>query len=174
MGESSAGPVVLATLGDRPFDTEAIEVAVDIAREHGTWLAVVDLVDAPLAGRAGPRDIGPPPATAASLDAAVARARTADVPVTAIRGISLRPPATLVGLVLDHDACLLVFGPEPGVGRLSRRRYRRIVRSLERGTPCLLWTASFKRSEPRDAVQHAARTVADVARHWPASSRRPW
>jgi hypothetical protein len=174
MGENFAGPVVLATLGDRPLGDEAVAVAVEIAREHGTWLAVVDLFDAAPGSRSGLHDIGAPPPTAASMDDAVARARDAEVPVATMRGMSLCPSDTLVRLVLEHDACLLVFGTEPGSHRLARRRHRRIVRRLERGTPCLLWTMGFTPPAPRDAARRAARTVADVARHWPASSRRPW
>jgi hypothetical protein len=174
MGESSAGPVVLATLGDRPFDSEAVTVAVDIAREHGTWLAVVDLVDMAPAARSGPRDLGPPPATAASLDAAVAQARAADVPVTAMRGGCLHPPGRLADLVVEHSACLLVFGPGAASRRLSGRRRRRIVRLLERRTACLIWTAGPPSREPRGRVRRAAATVAGVARQWPPATRRAW
>jgi hypothetical protein len=168
---------MLATLADTPFDDHAVKVAIDVAREHGVRLIVVDVVDLPPVGRAAPSDPGAPPAAAMALGRVTDGALAAGVDVMVIRGRSPRPLATLVELVSEHRPCLLVFAPDPealsALRGLSRRRYRRAVRLLDRRIPCLLWTPELKPLTVRDAPRRATSGLGAIARQWP-SSRRPY
>lgn len=142
----SSGPVVLATLSSAPFDPRAANFAVDVAVESGAQLLVVNAVDFSAVERR-PRNVAAdePAEVAASLRAPAELARALGVRVERVRVHSARPIAGLLELVSAARPRVLVFGPEPT--RLSRfrrwslRRYRRVVRTLQSSTPCLMWLA---------------------------------
>ncbi|MEA2320905.1 MAG: hypothetical protein QOD81_755 [Solirubrobacteraceae bacterium] len=138
------GPVMLATLQGAGLHPDAARLAVAVAAESGRRLIVVHVVDHPPSAPPGRRyDPGPAPAVAASLQAPVDLAIAAGAAVTHGRVRSLRPLATLVDLVTEHDPDLVVFGADPDglswLRAVSRRRHRHAVHVLRRRTSCLLW-----------------------------------
>lgn len=148
------GPVVLATVGSTPFDRAATAFAVDVAVECGARLLVVDAVEYPPAGAPSPRyDPGLPPTVAASLRAPGELAGTLGVDARFVRLRGLRPVAALADLVATQGASVLVFGADRArlswLRPLSRRRYRRAARALQRRTSCPVWLASEVERAPR-------------------------
>jgi nucleotide-binding universal stress UspA family protein len=141
-----SGPVVLATLSSTPFDPRAASFAVEVAIESGAPLLVVNAVDLSVAERR-PRHApsGESDDVAAALRAPAELARSFGVSVERVRVHSARPITALLELVAAARPRVLVFGPEPT--RLSRfrlwslRRYRKVVRTLQSSTPCLMWLA---------------------------------
>jgi nucleotide-binding universal stress UspA family protein len=166
---------MLATLASAPLDGRAVNLAVEVARDHGAALVIVDVVDLPAGGRGRAPDTSAPPEVAAALRDAAARAAAEGLAVTTLRGPSARPLATLLRLVGDQRPRLLVFGPDPG--RLSRwrdlspRRHRRAVRLLEARTACLLWTAATDARVSAGTVRGAMAALASLARRRPAAPR---
>jgi nucleotide-binding universal stress UspA family protein len=142
----STGPVVLATLSSTPFDPRAARFAVDVAVESGAPLIVVNAVDFSAVERRPRHGAATEPAEVAeALRAPAELARALGVRVERVRVHSARPITALLELVSTTRPRVLVFGPEPT--RLSRfrrwslRRYRRVVRTLQSSTPCLMWLA---------------------------------
>jgi hypothetical protein len=171
------GPVMLATLASAPLDERAVDLAVEVARDHGAALVIVNVVDLPGGGRGRVPDTGDPPEVAATLRDAAARAAAEGLPVTTLRGPSARPVATLLGLVAIHRPRLLVFGPDPrrlsAWRNLSQRRHRHAIRLLEERTGCLLWTAATESRVSTETIRGATAALASLARRWPAAPR-PW
>jgi nucleotide-binding universal stress UspA family protein len=169
------GPVMLATLASAPLDERAVDLAVEVARDHGAALVLVNVIDLVAGGRGRVPDAGDPPELAAALRDAAARAAAAGIPVTTLRGPSPRPLATLLALVAEQRPRLLVFGPDSH--RLSRtrglspRRHRRATRLLEQRTACLLWTAATDSRVSAETLRGAMAAIGSVARRWPALPR---
>jgi hypothetical protein len=171
------GPVMLATLASAPLDERAVDLAVEVARDHGAALVLVDVLDLSAGGRGRAPDRRDPPELAAALHDAAARSAAEGLRVTTLRGPSAHPVATLLRLVADQRPRLLVFAPDPrrlsAVHNLSRRRHRRAVRLLEQHTACLLWTAATESRVSAETVRGAAAALTALARRWPATPR-PW
>jgi len=153
--DTTPGPVLLATMADTPFDPEAAVLAVELALEAATPLVVVDVADRPL-GRAGHADFGEPPGI---TEGVVQLARANGAHVTSLRPRSPRPVRTLLGIVAAYAPAVVLFGADRGrmdrVRGMSAHRYRRVVRALESGSSCLLWTTA----EPRLGAVPRARTL---------------
>ena len=169
------GSVMLATMAGAPLGAESIRFAVAAAADSGGRLDVVSVVDVPV-GRRGPCiDLRDPPDLARSLKAAVLMARFVGVPVATVRVPTLHPVASLAALAADRHPALLVVGPD--VARLSRlrhmsmRRYRRVIRALERRTSCLLWTPAPEPLPPA-AAPRRSRVLPGLIATWPASRAR--
>ncbi len=85
------------------------------------------------------------PEVADALRAPAELARALGVRVERVRVHSARPITALLELVGTARPRVLVFGPEPTrLSRFklwSRRRYRRVVRTLQSSAPCLMWLA---------------------------------
>lgn len=145
-GGDGPRPVVLATLASTPFDPRAARFAIDVAVESGAPLIVVNAVDLSVSRpRPGEGPAGERAEVAAALRAPAELARSLGVRVERVRVHSARPIVALLDLVATARPRVLVFGPEPT--RLSRfrlwslRRYRRLVRTLQERSPCLMWLA---------------------------------
>jgi nucleotide-binding universal stress UspA family protein len=168
---------MLATLASAPLDERAVDLAVEVARDHGAALVIVNVVDLPTGGRGRVPDIGDPPEVAATLRDAAVRAAAEGLEVTTLRGPSARPVATLLRAVADQRPRLLVFGPDPrrlsAWRNLSQRRHRRAVRMLEERTECLLWTAATESRVSAQTMRGATAALASLAGRWPATPR-PW
>jgi nucleotide-binding universal stress UspA family protein len=140
------GAVMLVTFDGAPFEPGAASLAVDTAVEEGRALLVVHVVAFAPAGRLTPSPLpADPPPVAESLRAPAELAHGLGVRVERLRLLSPRPVDGLLALVAERRPALVVFGPDPGalhrLRRPSRRCAQRFVRALERGAPCLLWTA---------------------------------
>jgi nucleotide-binding universal stress UspA family protein len=157
--------IVLATLRSTPFDAQSAELAVDLALETAAPLVVVNVVDMPV-GRCPGRDLGDPPAVAASLGAPADRAAALGVAVTVLRVRSVRPVATLVDLVRELAPGAVVFGPDPArlsrLRHLSPRQYRRAARMLAARTTCLLWRPELGQRDAPTAPPSARRPIAST------------
>jgi nucleotide-binding universal stress UspA family protein len=174
----TAGPVMLATLAGAPPHPRAVELAVEVARDHGARLVIADVLDQPVGGRGVAPALPDPPELAAAVESATAEALAAGVRVTVIRGPSVRPVATLLELVHEHRPRLLVFAPDPA--RLSRRRglspgrHRRALRSLEQHTGCLIWAPATSQRVSAETIRRAFAAIASLARGWPGALPRLW
>jgi hypothetical protein len=135
-------PVVLATLSVR-VDPDAERMAIESALETGARLIVANMLWLP-----------PHPTTLTlarefavlpheeDLDAVretAARAAARGIATELLRVSSRRPVRSLLELVLERDAGLLVFGPD--LNRTSRLRFRVAVRIVRKNAPCLVWVA---------------------------------
>lgn len=137
---TSRTPVLLVTL-DVPIVEEAAAVAVDAAVEDGRPLVVANVIGGsylptpgvPLPTAVVTEDVDSslraPAELAASLGVATAR----------LRVLTPRPVVTLVELVHERQAGLVVLGADPG--RVPRRRYAKAVRALHERTTALVWVA---------------------------------
>jgi len=153
-GDRGARRVMLATLAGVAFAPGAVELAIDVAREHGARLVVVDVARERarrLRTAADAPEIAPPVRVAAD------RAAAEGIAVTVVHGPSPRPVATLARTVVAERPCLLVFAPDPAAlassRAVSRLRYRRALRLVERRTACLLWAPA---AEHADVLPRAA------------------
>lgn len=135
---SGSRPVVIATF-DAPLVREAARVGVDSAVESGQPLLVVNAVETLLSpcGRVLGCDYITPSDVEDSLRAPAELAHGLGVRVERFCIHSPRPTAALLAFVGERGAGLLVLGPDPE--RMSGRRYRRTIRKVREGTPCLLW-----------------------------------
>lgn len=113
---------------------------MDAAVESGQPLLVVVLAELsplPLSVLLGYDQIDSPDEEA-SFAAPAALAASLGVEVERLRVRSPRPVTALLELAAEREPGLLVFGPDPEL--LRRRVYRRAVRTLREGAPCLVWT----------------------------------
>ena len=131
-------PVVVATL-EAPLTDEAARVGVDAAVETGQPLLVVNAVESLLApcGLVLGYDYVAPPDVEESLRSPAALAHSLGVRVERFCLRSPRPVEALLDLVLERGTGLLVVGPDRA--RIGRWRYRRAVRKIRAGAPCLVW-----------------------------------
>jgi hypothetical protein len=160
------GPVVLATFAGAPLQPAAARLAVESAADMRATVLVVDAV----AVQPGRRGAGPAlrpvaPALAAGIAAVTELAAELGVELESVRVASLRPRDTLVEIVRDRRAALVVLATEPTALRRfrmpTRREHRRFVAALAERAPCLLWTAQ----EPGEAAAtHASRRSARAER----------
>jgi hypothetical protein len=130
--------VLLATL-DVPLDPAAAAVGVDAAVEAAEPLIVVNVVASallPCSTVLGYEYI-PRAEVEESLRAPAELARSLGAEVERVRLSSPHPVDALVAFAAERGSGLLVFGPDPT--RLRRRRYRRVLRAIERSAPCLVW-----------------------------------
>jgi hypothetical protein len=141
-GHSRAKPVVLATLAVR-VDGDAERMALASALEAGSKLILASMIMLP-----------PYPATVMlardyatlpheeDLDAVRAtaeRAAALGIATELLRVSTRRPVKALLELVREHDAGLLVFGPDRA--HTPRWRFRAAARTVRRDAPCLVWIA---------------------------------
>jgi nucleotide-binding universal stress UspA family protein len=135
-----ARPVVVATL-EAPLIHEAARVGVDSAVEAGQPLLVVNAVESLLApcGLVLGYDYVAPPDVEESLRTPAVLAHSLGVRVERFCLRSPRPVDALLDLVVERGCGLLVVGPDRT--RIGRWRYRRAVRKIRDGAPCLLWLA---------------------------------
>lgn len=136
-------PVVLGTLSAR-FDPEAERFAIESALEADAALIVVNVVElkpypctmlllGPSAATLPPEeDLEPVRATAE-------RAAVLGIRTQLLRVTSSHPVRALLEIVVECDAGLLVFGPEPD--RVRRRTFRRALAQLRERAPCLMWAS---------------------------------
>jgi hypothetical protein len=131
-------PVLLVTLDVR-LDPAATAFGVDSAVEAGQPLVVVNVVASallPCSTLLGYEYL-PRPEVEASLRAQSTLARSLGVRVERIRLCSPHPVDALLAFAAERGTGLLVFGPDPA--QLRPRRYRKVLRSLERSAACLVW-----------------------------------
>lgn len=135
---TEARPVMLATL-EAPLVAEAASMGVDSAVESGQALLVVNAVETILApcGLTLGYDYITPPDVEESLRAPADLAHSLGVPVERFCIRSTRPVDALLSFAVERRAGLLVVGPEPT--RMSGRRYRKAMRKVREGSPCLVW-----------------------------------
>ena len=138
---TEARPVLVATL-EAPLVTEAAQLGVDSAVEAGQPLLVVNAVETMLApcSMVLGYDYIAPPDVEESLRAPAELAHSLGVQVERFCLRSTRPVEALLSFASERGAGLLVLGPDPT--RISGRRYRRAVRKVRDGAPCLVWVAS--------------------------------
>ena len=138
---TEARPVLVATL-EAPLVTEAAQLGVDSAVEAGQPLLVVNAVETMLApcSMVLGYDYIAPPDVEESLRAPAELAQSLGVQVERFCLRSTRPVEALLSFASERGAGLLVLGPDPT--RISGRRYRRAVRKVRDGAPCLVWVAS--------------------------------
>lgn len=134
---ADARPVMLATL-DVPIAPDAARVAVDTAVESGQALLVVNVVARPFtptvhAGWETPSR----PAVEESLQAPAELGHSLGIEVERLRVRTPHPIAALMQVLAERAPGLLVFGPDRSA--IRSRRYRKAVRAIERGAPCLVW-----------------------------------
>lgn len=137
---TEARPVLLATL-EAPLVTEAAQLGVDAALESGQPLLVVNAVETMLApcGLVLGYDYITPPDVEESLRAPAALAHSLGVQAERFCLRSTRPVDALLSFAAERGTGLLVLGPDRR--RISGRRYRRAVRKVRDGAPCLVWLA---------------------------------
>ncbi len=133
--------MLVATL-EAPLVTEAAQLGVDSAVEAGQPLLVVNAVETMLApcSMVLGYDYIAPPDVEESLRAPAELAKSLGVQVERFCLRSTRPVEALLSFASERGAGLLVLGPDPT--RISGRRYRRAVRKVRDGAPCLVWVAS--------------------------------
>jgi Universal stress protein family len=132
-------PVMLLTF-DVPFDTDAVDFAVETAAETGAELYICDGVPVPTGNPAvaAARTFGTAETREAS-DAVAREARERGVRTTQLIFHHPRPVHAALDVTRDEDVGLLVFGSDRG--RLGRWNFRRIARRLRKSAPCLVWIA---------------------------------
>jgi nucleotide-binding universal stress UspA family protein len=141
-GRRRRRPVVLGTLSVR-VDPGAERVALESALETGASLIIANM----LALRAYPTTmiLAPQYATLPyeeDLEAVretAARAAALGISTELLRVTTTRPVKTLLELVQERNAGLLVFGPD--LERTSRWRFRLAARMVRKHAPCLVWVA---------------------------------
>jgi hypothetical protein len=128
---------MLATL-DVPVSEAAQRVAVDSAVESGQPLLVVNVVSRPFmpAVYAG-WDTPSTPQVEESLRSPAELAASLGLHVERLRVKTPHPLDALLELVAERAPGLLVFGPERSA--IRARRYRKVVRAIERRAACLVW-----------------------------------
>jgi hypothetical protein len=159
------GPVVLATFAGAPFGARAARVAVESAAEMGSTLVVVEMLEArSRRGRAAAASKPLARRLAASIRDVKALAAEYGVELEALRVLSPRPVAAMLGFVSDRSPALVVFASDPAAlrrfRRPTRRQSHRFLAALTAGADCLIWTAE----EPGvRAVLAAARRASRAA-----------
>lgn len=136
---SDVRPVMLLTL-NVPFEDAAVEFAVDSAAETGAELYICDAI--PLEYRSYVGHAARQYAEAMNrvhLDAAARRSRERGVRTSQVAFHNRRPVCTAIDVARDEGVGLLVFGADRN--RLGRWTFRRAVRRVREGAPCLVWTA---------------------------------
>jgi nucleotide-binding universal stress UspA family protein len=133
---------MLATIGV-PFEERAAAFAVDTAVESGEPLIVANvtrLEPLSLSVRLGYDALEEfTPEVSESVRRPAELAASLGISVERLRVRSPRPITALLQLVAERRPGLLVFGPERT--RLSRRVYRRAVKSLRDQALCLIWVS---------------------------------
>jgi hypothetical protein len=161
------GPVVLATFAGAPLQPAAARLAVESAADMRATVLVVDAV----AVQPGRRGAGPAlrpvaPALAAGIAAVTELAAELGVELESVRVASLRPRDTLVEIVRDRRAALVVLATDPAALRRfrmpTRREHRRFVEALTAQASCLLWTAQ----EPGETAATRAGRASARAKRW--------
>jgi Universal stress protein family len=135
------GGVVLATLGV-PFEAEAVDVAVEAAREGQRMLIVANVValePLPISLQMGYLEAAMDPDLLAAIRAPAVKAYALGLELERVRIRTPHPVAALLEFVSERAAALLVFGPDRTV--LRRRTYRRAARTIRKDAPCLVWLA---------------------------------
>ena len=141
--ETRKRPVVLGTLSVR-VDPTAERMAIDSAIEAGVPLVIANILRLRMypttLALVGPEGLNLPHEE--DLDAVRATARRAaelGVKTELLRVRTTRPVTALLEVVTERDAGLLVFGPH--LGRIGRRRFRRVARRIRKEANCLVWVA---------------------------------
>ena len=140
---TKARPVILATLSVR-VDPTAERMALDSALEAGVPLILLNVIRLPPYPTTmilmGPEHTTLPHEE--DLDAVRATAQRAaelGVKTELLRVRTTRPVTALLEVTTERDAGLLVFGPH--LGRIGRRRFRRVARRIRKEANCLVWVA---------------------------------
>jgi nucleotide-binding universal stress UspA family protein len=139
-GRSRPGPVVLATLAV-PFDGDAARVAFQAALESDVKLIVIDSVERPLwiqSTVTGHADLEEDD-DRDQIRRMVRHAADLGLEVEHVRVRSPRPVDALLEVAGEHQAGLLVFGPDRS--RFRPRRFARVVRRIRKRASCLLCVA---------------------------------
>jgi hypothetical protein len=137
-GEGTTGKPVMLLTFNVPFAPEAVQFAIDAARDAGSELMVCDGIPLNMNPAArGPRSFGDPDALD-SAGAAVRRAVESGLRAEQFLFHSPRLERAALEVARDHRVGLLVFGPDPA--RYGRWRHRRAARRVSRNAPCLVWT----------------------------------
>lgn len=139
---ATAKSVLLATLAVR-VDPSAERVAIDSALETGADLILASMLPLPpyplthmLAREYATL---PHEEDLAAVRSTAERAAALGIRTKLLRVSSPRPVVALLELAREHDAGLLVLGPD--LSRVSRRSFRRAARAVRRDAPCLVWIA---------------------------------
>jgi hypothetical protein len=138
-----ARPVVLATMAVRVHPS-AERMAIDSAIEAGVPLVLVNLIPLP-AYTTTMVLLGPEGTTLPHEEAleevrkTAGRAAELGVKTELLRVRTKRPVRALLEVVSEHEAGLLVFGPD--VDRVGRLSFRRAARRVRRDAGCLVWVA---------------------------------
>lgn len=127
-------PIMLLTVA-APVDEVAAAFAIETAVQTTCTLIVCEAVVVALEpGNPRPRTTGQ---HADSCDAVARRARAAGATVEVAFFNNPRPVRAAIVAAEDYGIGLLIFGPDPAY--LSRFRYRRWRRQVQREAPCLVW-----------------------------------
>jgi nucleotide-binding universal stress UspA family protein len=133
-------PVVLATLSVR-IDPNAERMALESAFEAGTRLVIANLLTLPFypVTMMLARDCLtlPHEEDLEEVRATARRAVELGIDTELLRISSSRPLASLIDLVDERRAGLLVLGPD--VSRTSRWKLRQAARCVRRKANCLVW-----------------------------------
>ena len=141
VGRGSSGrPVLLATLAV-PFEPESARVAIQAAMEGDLKLVVVDVVEMPFlpqcwVTRRADIELDDDRAQIRRL---VEQVCGLGIEVEHLRVRSPRPVDALLEVAGEHNAALLVLGPDRS--RLKPRLFARVARRIRKRATCLLWVA---------------------------------
>ena len=137
-GGAAAGtagkPIMLFTVA-APVDEVAAAFAIETAVQTGCTLIVCEAVLVTIdPGNLRPRTAGD---HAESCAAVARRACAAGATAEVAFFNNPRPVRAAIVAAKDYEIGLLIFGPDPSY--LSRFRYRRWRRQVQRDAPCLVW-----------------------------------
>jgi Universal stress protein family len=141
-GRRRARPVVLGTLSVR-VHPNAERVALESAAETGVRLIIANMIALP--NYPATMMLAPQYATLPheeDLDAVretASRAAALGTATELLRISSRHPVRSLLDLVNEREAGLLVFGPD--LRGAARLRFRLAARIVRRNAPCLVWVA---------------------------------
>ena len=132
--ETPRRPIMLLTVS-APIDDVAAAFAIESAVETRCPLIVCEAVLlTPDPGNQRPRTRG---TQGDSCEAVARRAREHGVKVELAFFNNPRPVRAALIAASDYGIGLLIFGPDPAF--VSRFRYRRWRRQVQRDAPCLVW-----------------------------------
>lgn len=133
-------PVILATLSVR-VDPDAERMAIDTAEQTRARLIIANMLWLPLYPTtlvlAREAATLPHEEDLEEVRATAQRAADRGIATELLRISSRRPLASLIELVIERQAGLVVLGPDPG--RTPRWWLRRAVRRVRQEAPCLVW-----------------------------------
>lgn len=135
-------PVILATLSVR-VDPDAERMAIDTAEQTRARLIIANMLWLPLYPTtlvlAREHATLPHEEDLVAVRATAQRAADRGIATELMRISSRRPLVSLIELVIERQAGLVVLGPDPH--RTPRWWLRRAARKVRRQAPCLVWIA---------------------------------